>query len=161
HSQGKDGRPKQEKEIKFMKNQTPLTKSISPVRDSLKRSSRHCGTVRRSAAMSHTSLVCTLLGLLPVFASSAEAQSHFVRLGDIGTGTVRHICAAGLGDERVVTAADDAAGNLKLIVWDVTSDGKFTRQGSIEAGKTSVFALATLGTTDAITAVRKEDGDLR
>jgi hypothetical protein len=61
----------------------------------------------------------------------------------------------------VVTAVDDEAGNLKLIVWDVASDGKFTRRGSIEAGKTSMFALATLGTTDAITAVRKEDGNLR
>jgi hypothetical protein len=114
-------------------------------------------------SMACTNLLCSLLGLLAMLATSVEvrAQSHFVRLGDTGAGTVGHITVSGLGDGRVVTAVDDAAGNLKLTVWDVTSDGKFTRRGSIEAGKTSVFALATLGTTDAIAAVRKEDGNLR
>jgi len=98
---------------------------------------------------------------LSLTAILVSAQSHFVRLGDIGGDHVGRISIAGLGDGRAVTAVADEEGNLKLIVWDVTSDGKFKRRGDIEAGKASVFALATLGTSDAITAVRQENGSLR
>jgi hypothetical protein len=113
--------------------------------------------------MSRLSRFTRLFVFLFVLIMPAEvmAQSHFIRLGDIGAGTVGRIAIAGLGDGRTVTAVDDDAGDLKLIVWDVTSDGKFTRRASIEAGKTSVFALATLGTKDAVAAVRQENGNLR
>ena len=108
-------------------------------------------------------LFSTLVALLALSLTSilVSAQSHFVRLGDIGGDRVGRVTIAGLGDGRAVTAVADDAGNLKLTVWDVTSDGKFNRRGNIEAGKASVFALATLGISDAITAVRQESGNLR
>jgi hypothetical protein len=112
----------------------------------------------RRFGLSSTLVVLILSSLTSILVS---AQSHFVRLGDIGGDRVGRITIAGLGDGRAVTAVADEEGNLKLIVWDVTSDGKFKRRDDIEAGKASVFALASLGTSDAITAVRQENGSLR
>ena len=97
---------------------------------------------------------CTFLLTALSLSTGARAQSHFVRLGDASAGTAARITVADLSDDRVLAAVHDGSGNLKLIVWDVTSDGKFTRRGSIEAGKTSMLALATLGAGEAVTAVK-------
>src|SRR5262249_4338072 len=61
----KGRKAKTRKEIKFMKKQTPLTKSISPVTDSLKRSPRHSWTT--------TGLLVTLV--LICFALSPQARA--------------------------------------------------------------------------------------
>jgi hypothetical protein len=104
--------------------------------------------------------LCTLLALY-LAAGTARAQSHLVRLSSIQDDPVGAIAAASLGDERLVTAVVNAAGNLQLATWDVTADGKFTRRGVIGAGAASVFAVAGLGSGRIVTPVRKEDGGLR
>ena len=65
----------------------------------------------------------TLLAL-SLAAGTAKAQSHLVRLGSILDDPVGAVAAASLGDERLVTAVVNGAGNLQLAAWDVTADGK-------------------------------------
>ena len=113
--------------------------------------------------MMRATLPRTLSTLLALFltAGTAKAQSHLVRLGSIQDDPVGAIATASLGDERLVTAVVNGAGNLQLAAWDVTADGKFTRRGVIGAGAASVFAVAGLGTGRIVTPVRKQDGGLR
>src|SRR5690349_10910056 len=97
-----------------------------------------------------------LILLFACAAGRAEAQSHFVRLGDTQADTVSRLAAASLGDERLVTAVLNQAGNLQLTVWDVTADGKFKSRGDAEAGATSEYAVVGLGTGNVVTAVRRD-----
>jgi hypothetical protein len=102
-----------------------------------------------------------MIGLFLIIASTVQAQSHLVRLGDAEANGESLVASASLSDERVVTAAKDNAGNLKLTVWDVTADGSFTQRGEKEAGVTSEFAIAGLPQGNLITAVRQQNGNLR
>ena len=88
------------------------------------------------------------------------------RLGDSGTqaGATRIITAASVGPDQVVTAVRPQNGNLKLIVWDTSSDGKtITRLGDSgnQAGAPDIIAVASLNLGRVITAVRTDAGNLK
>ncbi|HBY80716.1 MAG TPA: hypothetical protein DEG47_27750 [Cyanobacteria bacterium UBA11148] len=88
------------------------------------------------------------------------------RLGDSGTqaGAIRIIAAASVGPDQVVTAVRTQNGNLKLIVWDISSDGKtVTRLGDSgnQAGVSDIIAVASLSLGRVITAVRTAAGNLK
>ncbi len=71
-------------------------------------------------------------GKLEVTIEINEPPKQVTRLGDSGTqaGATQIIAAASVGPDQVVTAVRTQEGNLKLIVWDISSDGKtVTRLG--------------------------------
>jgi hypothetical protein len=58
----------------------------------------------------------------------------------------------------------DGGGNLRLIVWELSSDGNtITRRGTATAGAISEVALCRVAqaTSTVVTAVRDSDGDLK
>lgn len=104
--------------------------------------------------------VC-LVAVMFMGTRSTHAQSHLERLGDTQAEGAQHIATASIDDERFVTAFEDNAGDMKLIVWRATADGNIQSQGNATAGKTATFAMAAVGNNLVVTAVRQQNGHLR
>jgi hypothetical protein len=92
---------------------------------------------------------------------STEPWSHLVRLGDAEAGEIGALASTALGARRIVTVVRTAAGNIKVIVWQVEFDGSVQRLGSAEAGTTTRMAIASLGIKRFVTAARTEVGSLK
>ena len=66
--------------------------------------------------------------------------------------------------EQLATAVRTEAGNLKVIVWGSSPNGKtVTRLGDSgsQAGATDIIAIASLGSDRVATAVRTKEGNLK
>ena len=89
------------------------------------------------------------------------AQSLLARLGTGGdAGPVTSVAAASLTPRRAATAVRTAAGNLRVIVWDIDEAGGVVRRGSGDAGAIQDAVIASLGPDRVVTAVRQGDGKL-
>ena len=92
---------------------------------------------------------------------SVDVWSHLERLGDAEAGEISALASAPLGARRIATAVRNAAGNIKVIVWEVEFDGSIERLGSGEGGTTTRVAIAPLGNKRFVTAARTEAGTLK
>jgi len=92
---------------------------------------------------------------------NALIHPGMVRLGDITAGAAGQCVLHFVRSRRVVTALRDADGNLKLVVWDVGTDGAFARRGGISAGTASRLAMVEPRSDLLVTALRDGDGNLR
>lgn len=93
-------------------------------------------------------------------ASTAIAQSHLARIGDIQDQVVNTIATLNLDDERLLTVATDQSGYLQLISWQVTADGTFSRQKSASAGIATAVAATSVNRTEVVTALQAQGGGL-
>jgi len=89
-----------------------------------------------------------------------------IRLGDSNNqaGATEIIAVASLNSEQLATAVRTEAGNLKVIVWGISPNGKtVTRLGDSgsQAGATDIIAIASLGSDQVATAVRTKEGNLK
>ena len=84
-----------------------------------------------------------------------------VHAHDASAGAVSKVAISSLQGDRVVTAVQDGAGNLKVIVWNVDAKSNIVRRGDASAGAISELAIAALGTNRAVTAVRDGVGNLK
>jgi uncharacterized Zn-binding protein involved in type VI secretion len=89
-----------------------------------------------------------------------------IRLGDSNNqaGATEIIAVASLNSEQLATAVRTEAGNLKVIVWGISPNGKtVTRLGDSgsQAGATDIIAITSLGSDQVATAVRTQEGNLK
>ena len=80
-------------------------------------------------------------------------------LHDASAGTADLIAATRISD-RIVTALRDSSGRLKVIAWDIASDGGITRRGDATGGDVGRVAV-TDWSDGVVTAVRSADGVLK
>jgi hypothetical protein len=100
--------------------------------------------------------------------SSAKAQ-QLKRVADASAGAIAEVSTTpvNVGSDQhgqLVTAVRDGHGNLKLIVWHVSADGRHIRRmGDASAGAISRVALATVDSRNGLvtTAVRDGSGNLK
>lgn len=92
---------------------------------------------------------------------SVSTWSHLQRLGDAEAGEIGALASVALGARRIATVVRNAAGNIKIIVWEVEYDGSVKRLGSGEGGPTTQMAIAALGEQRLVTAARTEAGGLK
>lgn len=106
---------------------------------------RICGISDQTFVDGQTYIAGTSLSRLDTAVAGKVGQTelHFVR------------------SRRVVSAVQDAEGNLKLIVWGMGTNGAFTRRGDAVAGSASEIALAEPRPDLLVTACRDGDGNLR
>lgn len=77
-------------------------------------------------------------------------------------GAIGALALTRIAPDRVITAVRDGSGNLKVIAWQVGSDGSLTRRGDASAG-----AVSDIAVTDwpegpgVVTAVRTASGTLK
>lgn len=95
---------------------------------------------------------------------SAEAGE----VSEIAITRVKHPTSPSPSQGRVVTAVRTSSGNLKLVVWDVASNGSIQRRGEISAGSASDINIVSLPAaapssddSRVLTAVRTADGNLK
>src|SRR5262245_58142617 len=79
-----------------------------------------------------------------------ETWNCLERLGDAETDEIGALASVALGAKRIATAVRTAAGNLKVIVWEVQYDGIVKPLGSGEGGATTRVAIAALADTDKL-----------
>ena len=75
-------------------------------------------------------------------------------------GAISEISIAVSGS-RIVTAMRDGGGNLKLITWDIGTDGSISRRGTAAAGAISKISIARVDSSRVVTAMRDGGGNLR
>ena len=92
---------------------------------------------------------------------SLAAQSAIERLGDATSIAVTQIVSVPLGPARFATAVRASDGTLRVIAWQLGSDGLVSQIGSESAGATDRIAAAQMGRNQLVTAVRTEGGDLK
>lgn len=91
--------------------------------------------------------------------------SAVTRRGDSGNQAGRasliNICA--LTNSRFATAVRTAAGNLRVILWNLESNGALTRlsDSGNAAGAVGDISIVRIASDRAVTSVRTADGDLR
>ena len=98
-----------------------------------------------------------------------NSNGTLTRLGDSGSaaGAVSEVSLVKLplvgANERLVTAVRDGGGDLKVMVWRVSSTGAFTRTGDSgsQAGDATMIRATVDSSGRAITAVRDGSGDLK
>jgi len=107
-------------------------------------------------------------GNLEMISWRVAAAGSVERLNDSGdAGAVSEIALlvhrASAGGGRLVTAVRDGDGDLKLIVWGVTSAGSFSRlsDSGAQAGAATLIRVAHDVHGNVVTAVRDGDGDLK
>ena len=88
------------------------------------------------------------------------------RLGDSGSqaGKSGLVSVVSLGNGQIVTPVRDAAGNLKLIAWQLSADGATIQRlgdSGAQAGKISLLSTTTLANGKIVTAVRDGAGNLK
>jgi len=129
-------------------------------------------TAIKIAAVSNTLFVTACRdgsGDLRLISWQLNANGSLTRLADsgnaagaIGEVSLLKLPPAGVG-ERIVTSVRTGAGNLKLIVWRVSSAGVFTRLGDSDdlAGDASMINSVVSVGGRVVTAVRAANGDLK
>ncbi len=98
-----------------------------------------------------------------------EGENEAGAVNKVAIARVKHPSSNAPAAGRVVTAVKTSSGNLKLIVWDVTTNGSIQRRGDIEAGQISDVKIIGLPVTipsagfdsRVLTAVRTENGNLK
>jgi hypothetical protein len=85
---------------------------------------------------------------------------------DTSEGAVSFIKMISWSDSRVIIAVGDGGGNLVLKNWEMKSNGALSRVGDTAlqdqpAGAISFVALARIGDSNIITAVRDDNGNLK
>lgn len=76
-----------------------------------------------------------------------ETWTYLERTGDMERGEINALASTAIGAKRFVTAVRNAAGNLKLFVWEVDAkdgNGSVKLLDTIEGGATSKIAAASL-----------------
>jgi hypothetical protein len=77
-------------------------------------------------------------------------------------GAVDALALTRIAPDHVITAVRDGSGNLKVIVWQVGSDGSLTRRGDASAGGVSQVAVTDWPAgPGVVTAVRTASGALK
>lgn len=106
---------------------------------------RICGISDQTYVKGQTYLAGISLARLDTAVAGQVGQSelHFVR------------------SRRVVSAVQDAGGNLKLIVWGMGTNGALTRRGDAAAGAAGEIVLAEPRPDLLVTACRDSGGNLR
>jgi len=108
-------------------------------------------------------------GSLLLISWQLNADGSFTRLsdsgsaaGEVGEISLLRLPAAGSG-QRIVTSVRDGGGNLKLMVWRVSSTGVFTRTGDSadQAGAATMIRSALDPSGRVVTAVRDGSGNLK
>ena len=87
--------------------------------------------------------------------------SPLLRRDDVSAGGFGELALHFVRSRRLVTALQDADGDLKLIAWGLTPEGQFVRRGDITAGRASQIAIAEPQSDILVTAFRDGDGNLR
>jgi hypothetical protein len=90
-------------------------------------------------------------------------------IGLVSATAVKPRSAADIMTDRLVTAVQDSVGNLKVIVWDVDSDGNVTRRGAGSAGAIGLVSTVTVKSrfsnhdlsSGLVTAVQDSVGNLK
>ncbi len=108
-------------------------------------------------------------GILRLISWRLNSNGSFTRLADSGNaaGAVSEVSLLKLplagSAERVVTSVRDGDGDLKVIVWRVSSSGAFTRLGDSRnlAGDATMIRSALDPRGRVVTGVRTGSGDLR
>ena len=108
-------------------------------------------------------------GHLVLISWQLNSNGTLTRLADSGSaaGAVSEVSLVKLplvgANERLVTAVRDGDGNLRVIVWRVSSTGAFTRTGDSgsQAGDATMIRATVDSSGRAITAVRDGSGDLK
>lgn len=102
-----------------------------------------------------------LAGQVLTLPPRAILPSPLLRLDDIGAGSFGELVMHFVRSRRVVTALQDAAGNLMLITWALTPEDQLLRRGEIMAGRASRIAIAEPRSDIVVTALRDGSGNLR
>jgi len=129
-------------------------------------------TAIKIVAVSNTLLVTacrTGSGILRLISWRLNTNGSLTRLGDSGNaaGGVSEVALLRLprvgSTERLVTSVRDSDGDLKLIVWRVSTGGVFTRLGDSRnlAGNATLIRSALDPTGRVVTSVRDGSGDLK
>lgn len=78
-----------------------------------------------------------------------------------GGGLIAQVQAARIGRRRLVTATTSSSNALKLVVWDVSASGVFTRRGEIDVATVAgPFAVTHGGLNQVLAAYRDTAGKL-
>jgi hypothetical protein len=105
-------------------------------------------------------------GDLKLISWRLNSNGSLTRLGDSGNaaGSVSDISMLNFpGSQRIVTSVRDGDGDLKLIVWDVSTAGAITRRGDSanQAGEAMLIRSAVDAFGHVVTSVRDGSGDLK
>ena len=93
---------------------------------------------------------------------ASNLKRLIARKGTGAGGEVSEVDVAQVADGRVVTAVRTSSGNLKLIVWDISTDGtQVTRKGEIEAGSATDIRVCGFALGLVVTALREDNHDLK
>ena len=105
---------------------------------------------------------------LKMIAYSVTPTGAFVRRADATAGKISALAMAATGgaDRKAVTAVRDAAGNLKVIAWDIQFAPNGTvsvaRLGDASAGPVSAVSISRASAFNGVfTAVRDSNNDLK
>ncbi len=110
--------------------------------------------------------------LLSLPADAQEPWSYLERTGSNGdAGPIQGVASTPIGGNRIATAVRNAAGNLKVILWQVEYDGSVTRLGSeegepMERTRLAIGSLQRSPETKVtrarfVTAIRNKTGKLK
>jgi hypothetical protein len=113
-------------------------------------------------------VIVVFITISAVQPNSAKAQ-QLKRVADASAGAITEVSATSVHggsdqNDQFLTAVRDGHGNLKLIVWHVSADGRHVRRrGDASAGAVSRVALATVDSDNGlvVTAVRDGSGNLK
>jgi hypothetical protein len=105
-------------------------------------------------------------------AEPAGGWSYLERMGSNGdAGPIQGVASTPIGGNRIATAVRNAAGNLKVILWQVEYDGSVTRLGSeegepMERTRLAIGSLQRSPETKVtrarfVTAIRNKTGKLK
>jgi hypothetical protein len=108
-------------------------------------------------------------GNFKVIVWDVDNKGNLHQKGDGKLGAVGLLAITDLGkgapiqvdENRLFSAVQDGAGNLRVIVWHVAQNGKVTRMGDATAGGVGAIAVARYGPTAAVTFVRTSSGQLK
>ena len=88
-------------------------------------------------------------------------MAFFSRRGTATAGAISEISIPHVTGSRIVTAMRDGGGALRLIAWDIGTDGSISRRGTATAGAISKISIARVDSSRVVTAMRDGGGNLR
>jgi len=104
-------------------------------------------------------------GLSPGDVAAVEFMYRFLRRGDSGdrAGEVSELALANRSGRQLVTAVRTGSGRLRLITWQVNTDGSVSRRGDsgTQAGTASHIDLARVSDSRFVAACRTGSGNLK
>lgn len=111
--------------------------------------------------MFRTLRVRFLVAVLLFASALADPADALTRRGTASAGRISAVAIVALSTNFVVTAVRDADGFLRLISWEVASDGSLSRRDTVEGEQAGLISMSRLGTSRFATAIRDENGKLR